>query len=187
MRRLHLIDKHRYSRLYPFDLPLTGNMSFKERQRKLNHNKKMLETKKAGGPQQDSRMGGRNAERMEVEKAASAGTSESLDTAMEEITQGIAKLRVPKSISFGRASRGLHSQWASTKHHGSSRQHNSPNSMALDHLTDNSGNKDDHSNHTQEVEGDATMPNRRNRNRKQARNNKRLHDIEMGGSQGESS
>jgi hypothetical protein len=162
-------------------------MSFKERQRKLDRNKKMLETKKAGRPLQDSRMGERNAERMKVEKAASAGTSESLDTAMEEITQGIAKLRVPKSISFGRASRGLHSQWASTKQHGGSRQHNSPNSMALDHPTDNAGNKDDHSNHTEEVEGDATVPNRRNRNRKKARDNRRFHDIEMGVNQGDES
>jgi hypothetical protein len=173
MRRLHLIDKHHYSRLYPFDLPFTGNISFRERQKKIAVAKKVMEAKKSGASRQDIKsVATDKAEKMDVEKHIS--NVESLDKDMEDIIHGIAKLKVPKSISFGRALRGLYSQGAGHKHqHKKNRDH---------HMEEVS-----HDYITEPTESATSQPNRRNRNRKRAKENKRTNhttEVEMADSAG---
>jgi hypothetical protein len=166
MRRLHLIDKHHYSRLYPFDLPFTGNLSFREQQRRNEQGKKWIEAKKKGTavPQKQPK----KHEKMEVERPE----SEDLDAAMEDITQGIAKLKVPRSVSFGRASRGLNSGSARGRGRGYLRQHKQKglNGMELDHATESANGEPKNNNqspdHEDGNEDDMSTPNRRNRIRK---------------------
>ncbi|KAG2178778.1 hypothetical protein INT43_001624, partial [Umbelopsis isabellina] len=162
MRRLHLIDKHHYSRLYPFDLPFTGNLSFKERQKRVTVAKQVLEAKKAGASMKDiSSLAIDKPEKMDFEKQAN--DADNLDKDMEDIIHGISKLKVPKSISFGRAPRGLYNHAASHKHH----RHKKPHDHQMVEA-----NHD----HVAEAAKPATsQPNRRNRNRKRAKENRRTN------------
>lgn len=125
----------------------------------------------------------KKTERMEVEKPDHDGSSENLDTAMEEITQGIAKLKVPRSISFGRAPRGLHSGWGNARETGRLRQRKDKptTSMTVDQRDDNTNNTIHQTNQVVPAHGDVAEPNRRNRNRKKARERRRTPDVEMDG------
>jgi len=111
---------------------------------------------------------------MQIERPSKDGSSENLDMAMEEITQGISRLKVPKSISFGRAPRGLHSGRGSrylAKKHGKD---------ISDHPMEEVGDQTNHSNRTDHVGEDSAIPNRRNRIRKIAREHKRAaNEVEM--------
>lgn len=174
MRRLHLIDKHHYSRLYPFDLPFTGNLSFQERQKKVAVAKKVLEAKKAGASKKDiSSVATNNPEIMDFEKQAN--DADNLDKDMEDIIHGISKLKVPKSISFGRAPRGLYNHAASHKTH----RHKKPHDHQMGEAS--------HDQAVQATEPATSQPNRRNRNRRRAKENRRTNgttEVEMADSAG---
>ncbi|KAI8981003.1 hypothetical protein BDB01DRAFT_724272, partial [Pilobolus umbonatus] len=76
LRKLHLIEKHKYPSYFPFDLPMTGSLSIEKRryiqQRNMNHSKKPCK-------------------------------KEEVDP-MDVVVEQFSKLHLPKSISFGRRS-----------------------------------------------------------------------------------
>jgi hypothetical protein len=82
---LHLIHKHQYPTYFPFDLPLTGTLTIEQRKIKEQINKK------------------RQEKRLKQSKGKeSKPPSKDTDTAMEDLSTSMAKLSLPKSISFGR-------------------------------------------------------------------------------------
>ncbi|KAI8577810.1 hypothetical protein K450DRAFT_212314 [Umbelopsis ramanniana AG] len=183
MRRLHLIDKHHYSKLYPFDLPFTGNLSFREQQQRQDKGKKWLAAKKKGTaiPQKESK----EPEKMDVEKPEHK-KSDDMEAAMEDITQGIAKLKVPRSVSFGRASRGLGG--GRGRGRGYSRQHKQTavKGMDLDHTkeaqTEEPSYTEQSPDHDDGDDDDLSTPNRRNRIRKIIKEkHPNAKDIDMSG------
>jgi hypothetical protein len=185
MRRLHLIDKHHYSKLYPFDLPFTGNLSFREQQQRQDKGKKWLAAKKKGTaiPQKESK----EPEKMDVEKPERK-KSDDIEAAMEDITQGIAKLKVPRSVSFGRASRGLGGVRGRGRGRGSSRQHKQTafKGMDLDHTKEERKEEPNHTeqspDHDDGDDDDLSTSNRRNRIRKIIKEkHPNAKDIEMTG------
>lgn len=76
MRRLHLIDKHHYPKHFPFDLVYTGTLSFEQRKQRDQENKQRLKKEQ----------------------------EHTKDVDMDELTNNMSKLKMPKSISFGRHS-----------------------------------------------------------------------------------
>ncbi|KAI9323887.1 hypothetical protein BX666DRAFT_1847856, partial [Dichotomocladium elegans] len=89
MRRLHLVDKHLYPRNFPFDIVWTGSLSFEQRQareKKRHHSAIKNQSSEASAH--------------EKEKAESTEAS-SMD--LDMLTSEMAKLSIPKTISFGRA------------------------------------------------------------------------------------
>ncbi|KAI8137548.1 hypothetical protein BJV82DRAFT_634784 [Fennellomyces sp. T-0311] len=94
MRRLHLIDKHHFPQYYDFNIIASGTLSFEERQRHA-------ECKKS-------------SDRMDIVKTKRTRQSNDIETTkdtmdMDELTQQMTRLRIPRSISFGRAKPGLSS------------------------------------------------------------------------------
>lgn len=102
MRRLHLIDKHHYPKDFPFDLPKTGTLSVKERRRRESIKRKQKEKQAKSQINND----------MPIEKttkqqsSSKAESTQGVDTAMEELSANMAKLKLPQSISFGRRPAG---------------------------------------------------------------------------------
>ncbi|ORY92109.1 hypothetical protein BCR43DRAFT_80687 [Syncephalastrum racemosum] len=84
MRRLHLIDKHKYPRTYPFALPLEGNVSFEDQRANRRH--------RARAPMTDP---------------LSARARKSTDSAMDvdQLASQMSRLTIPQSISFGHETR----------------------------------------------------------------------------------
>lgn len=76
MRRLHLIDKHKYPKNFPFDLVMTGTLSFEERRARSMRNKPEKHAQQQAGPP--------------------------LAMDMDDLTSQMSRLKIPKSISFGR-------------------------------------------------------------------------------------
>ncbi|KAL9537576.1 hypothetical protein MBANPS3_011649 [Mucor bainieri] len=95
MRRLHLVDKHHYPKYFPFDLVYTGTLTFEQRRVRDQKNRERL-----------SRM-----------KEESTQTKQTADVdMMDSLTEGMSKLKIPTSISFG------HRRHALPQHRKPSRQ-----------------------------------------------------------------
>ncbi|CAO3642504.1 unnamed protein product [Mucor hiemalis] len=77
MRRLHLIDKHNYPKYFPFDLVYTGTLSFEQRRVRSKKNKDRLD--KIKEHEEDTK-----------------------DIDMDELSSSMSRLKIPKSISFGK-------------------------------------------------------------------------------------
>lgn len=87
MRRLHLIDKHNYPKHFPFDLVYTGTLSFEQRRIRNQKNKDRL-----------NRL-------LPPLKENEPNTKEDID--MDELSSSMSKLKIPKSISFGKRSASI--------------------------------------------------------------------------------
>jgi hypothetical protein len=76
-----LIDKHHYSKHFPFDITLTGSLSFEQRKRRVQRKKRLA------SEHHENRNDGNSTK----------------DVGMDELVSNMSKLRIPKSISFGHA------------------------------------------------------------------------------------
>ncbi|KAI8883342.1 hypothetical protein K501DRAFT_219418 [Backusella circina FSU 941] len=83
MRKLHLIDKHSYSKHFPFDITFTGSLSFEQRKRRIQKKKRLA------------------AEHYGLSSNNNSNSND--DVVMNELVSNMSKLRIPKSISFGHA------------------------------------------------------------------------------------
>jgi hypothetical protein len=146
-----------------------------EQQQRQEKGKKWLAAKRKGTtlPQKESK----KPENMDIEKPERR-KSDDMEAAMEDITQGIAKLKVPRSVSFGRASRGLGGGRGRGRGRGYTRQHKQTDhkGMDLDHTKEQSPDREDGN------DDDLSTPNRRNRIRKIIKEkHPNTKDIEMNG------
>lgn len=113
-------------------------------------------------------------EKMEIERPDRRKSDDmnDMEAAMEDIMQGIAKLKVPRSVSFGRASRGLGGGRGRGRGRGYTRQHKQTTFKGMD-LDQNKEEKKVEASHTEQSPDhedgnvdDLSTPNRRNRIRK---------------------
>lgn len=101
-RRLHLVDKHKYPKYFPFDLVYTGTLSFEQRKIRDQTNKERLRRLSMDGhkdkhKEKDVDMDGENkAKDVDMDRE-----NKSQDVDMDELVANMSKLKIPKSISFG--------------------------------------------------------------------------------------
>lgn len=107
MRRLHLIDKHKYPAYFPFDLVYTGTLDFKQLKKRDRKNKKRIKESK-----EDVDMGAlandTNSFTFKENKAKTKRKTKEnkiTDVEMGELTEAFdKKLKIPKAIQFGKQS-----------------------------------------------------------------------------------
>ncbi|CAO3633399.1 unnamed protein product [Cunninghamella blakesleeana] len=147
MRRLHLIDKHHYPKNFDFKLPFTGTISYEERQKQYHQKKKLNhyhEMKKQKGmeiemkepttatttnnnkqPIEDDHDDGININNdrhhdyhaIENENDEPVKSNESIDMEMDALIEGMSRIKIPSTISFGR---GKKATWNRSQHRFSS-------------------------------------------------------------------
>lgn len=88
MRRLHLIDKHKYPKHFPFDLVFTGTLTFEQLKKRDKKNKRRLKQREAIEMDVDKKPKRKNSSKQDP-----------MDALAQEFNQ---KLKIPQTISFGR-------------------------------------------------------------------------------------
>lgn len=90
-RRLHLVDKHKYPRYFPFDLVYTGTLSFEERKIRDQKNKARIQRHNTEK---------RNVDMSKNEESVVKDNGKG-DVDMDELVTNMSRLKIPKNISFG--------------------------------------------------------------------------------------
>ncbi|KAI9030046.1 hypothetical protein CLU79DRAFT_733818 [Phycomyces nitens] len=86
LRRLHLVDKHHYPKYFPFDIVLTGSLNYDQWKKHEKRQKTINKHHKA-------------------EELPIKGESEPVDIDMDDLTDHLKRLKIPKTISFGRGAK----------------------------------------------------------------------------------
>lgn len=94
----HLIEKHRYPSDFPFDIVATGTLSFEERQARMKRQRaKKLRAQHMKASSSTSSHEGNTAQHNQ-----SNGKANHDDMDVDQLTNSMAALSIPKTISFGR-------------------------------------------------------------------------------------
>ncbi|OZJ04817.1 hypothetical protein BZG36_02334 [Bifiguratus adelaidae] len=124
MRRLHLIDKHMYPRSFNFVLHRTGYTPYRTRRRQVERHYKEKKSINAEIPRPENGNGATEyppfshgtadhafssppmSMEGDMQDPASVHSPTNMqDSTMEEVTEGIERLFIPRSVSFGRNAR----------------------------------------------------------------------------------
>jgi hypothetical protein len=92
MRRLHLIDKHKYPKYFPFDLVATGTLSFQQKKKRDQKNRERIK--------KHEEMQKQPSKQKSLQKPKPKQEPEDVDM-IDQLTSSMSKLKIPKSISFG--------------------------------------------------------------------------------------
>ncbi|CAO3629310.1 unnamed protein product [Cunninghamella echinulata] len=132
MRRLHLIDKHQYPKYFDYKIVLTGTISFEERQKKYYQKKKAYhqrkiksttattaatimdidDNKESTSEEESDHQRDNNDSKTKVNKKKEGEEKENgnaymneknnMDMEMDSLVEGISRMKIPSTISFGR-------------------------------------------------------------------------------------
>ena len=122
MRRLHLIDKHRYPKTFPFDIVATGSLSFEEQQRRQRRYRAKQKQEQRNAMTVDNNDVKRSLPKKEnimdldrnnklslkqpqpqLKQQQDISSPSSMD--LDQLTNQMSRLMIPRSITFGRGAK----------------------------------------------------------------------------------